>query len=341
MEKVLIIGPDFFSINSSVGDAFSAFGYETLIYSFCENYPVNVMTKVTHGLFPKLGIRHFLIGYNDTVNREISDIFQSFKPDIVLIIKGHKIYQETLKAMRDAKLVLWMMDSVSRVQVTLDNIDLFDYVCVFNEDDVDILASKGIEAFSLPLALDSNRYRPINVTNKDIDIIFIGALYPHRIKILKRIIQKYPDKNILVCGSFTYWQHNLRNVGLRFGKSRSRFRIGTISPKDANFFYARSKIVLNIHNDFSLSGCNLRFFEIAGTRSVQIVNRKRIITDEYNMEALLFDQYDDIIQIIDDIDKGVIDANRIASDVFEVTVNRHTFFERVKTIIGIIENIVK
>ena len=335
MEKVLIIGPDFFNINDSVGKAFSTLGYETMIYNFCENYPVRAMTKVTHGLLPKLGIKRFLVGYDDTVNQEISDIFRSFKPDIVLVIKGHKIYRETLEKMKSAKLLLWMMDSVNRVQATLDNIDLFDFVFVFNEDDVDILASKGIESFPLPLALDRNRYSPVNVTNKDIDIIFIGALYPERIAILKQIIQTYPEKRILVCGPFTCWRHNLRNVGLRFGKNRRIFRVGTISSKDANLLYARSKIVLNIHNDFSLSGCNLRFFEIAGTRSVQIVNRKQIIMDEYNMEALLFDQYDDIVQIIDNIDKGIIDANRISSDVFEITANRHTFLQRVKTIIDI------
>lgn len=333
MKKVLIVGPEYFGINESIADAFLEFGFETKVFNFSESYPVNYKTKITHGLFNKLGYSYFINKYNDKINKEIIDIYKSYSPDIVLIIKGHKIYQETLMTMKNSNLVLWMMDSVTRVQAIMNTIRLYDFVFVFEENDIEILNSKGIKSYYLPLALDKNRYWPIENTNKEIDIIFVGSLYPERIKILKQIIKVFPDKKIVICGFFPSWLVNLKNLSLRLGKYRRYFNLRPVSPEEINVLYSKSKIVLNLHLNYSLSGCNLRFFEIAGTKNIQIVNRKTIIDKEFNMEPLVFDRYDEIFKIIEDVFKENIDVDSIIEDVYNKTINNHTYFNRVETIL--------
>jgi len=334
MEKILIIGPEYFGINESIADAFKGFGFETKVFNFSESYPVNYKTKITHGLFNKFGCSYFIDKYNDKINEEIIDIYKSYRPNIVLILKGHKVYKETLMIMEDSKLVLWMMDSVARVQVIMDTIKLYDFVFVFEEDDIEVLDSKGIKSYYLPLALDKNRYWPmINKNNKVIDIIFIGSLYPERINILKQIIEDFPNKKIVVYGFFPSWLVNLKNISLRFGKYKNYFNLKSVRPEEINVLYSNSRIILNLHLKNSLSGCNLRFFEIAGTKSIQIVNRKTIIDKEFNMEPLIFDSYDGLLKIINDVFYGNIDSKNIVENVYQETINNHTYASRVKTIL--------
>lgn len=332
MKKVLIIGPEYFSINESIANAFSEFGFKTKIFNFSESYPVNYKTKITHGFLSKLGLNYFINKYNDKINKEILEIYKIYNPDIVLIVKGHKIYKDTLMEMQNANLVLWMMDSVKRVNSIMSTIKLYDFVFVFEEEDVVFLKQKNIKALHLPLALDQNLYWPNN-NDKVIDIIFIGSLYPERIKLLKQIIKEFPEKKIVVYGFFPSWFINLKNFNLRIGGNRDIFNLKPVNPKDVNLLYSKAHVILNLHLNYSLSGCNLRFFEIAGTKSIQIVNRKTIIDKEFNMESLVFDEDQQLIKIINDIFKGNIDTDKIVEGVYQDVIKNHTYKNRIETIL--------
>ncbi|WP_349408714.1 DUF3880 domain-containing protein [Pseudalkalibacillus sp. SCS-8] len=333
MNKVLLIGPEYFGINESVEKAFLDKGFKTTVINFSESYPVNYKTKITHGLLNKLGIGYFMKRYNDEINKDIVEIYRSLEPDIVIIIKGHKIYQETLNEMKNSKLILWMMDSVKRVNEIWGTINTYDYVFVFEEDDVSFLSSKGIKSYYLPLALDRNKYWPIK-NRKELDIVFIGSLYPERIKVLKEIIREFPQKNIVIYGKFPSWKIQLMNINLRIGKYRKYFNIKSVNPKDINVIYSKSKVILNLHLNFSLSGCNLRFFEIAGTKSLQIVNRKHLIDTYFNMEELVFDSYEDLIRIIKNVFDDNIETTSIIDKVYNEAIISHTYTNRIDVILN-------
>lgn len=333
MEKVLLIGPDYFGINKSVADAFGEIGNKVKIYNFCEKYPVNSINKITHGLFSKFNINYFINQYDAKVNNEIINIYNDFLPDIVVIIKGHKIFKTTLNKMKNSKLVLWMMDSVERVPKIFETIESYDLVYVFEEKDVSYLIERGILATHLPLALDAKlyTYNPSSI-NKSYDITFIGSLYQERIDVLKGIIDKYPNKNINIKGFFPSWKVSLRNLRLRFGKYSKYFSIESVKEDKVSEIYSKSKIILNLHQNFSHSGTNLRFFEIAGTKSVQLVNRKSFISKNFSMEPLLFDSYDELYEVINNIFHNKIDENRITEQLYHEVIHNHTYLNRVKRI---------
>lgn len=337
MNKILIVGPEYFEINNSVAYAFDRLGHEVRIFNFCETYPVTKLTRITHGLFSKLGFTKFVDEYDKKINSDLLDIYYKYKPNLVVIIKGHKIFKETLYQMREAKLILWMMDSIVRVPQIYNSINQYDRVFVFEEDDVDILRKRKISAIHLPLALDTNKYKPKQGNNKIYDVAFVGSLYQERIDILKKIIDYFPKSNIIIYGFFPSWKVNLKNIFLGMSKYRKQFRIKPLPANEIESLYAKSKIILNLHMNFSLSGCNLRFFEIAGTKNTQIVNKKSLIIEGYGNDVLTFENYDELIKLIRKILNGEIDTAPINNSIYEKTLKDHTFENRVSKILEYIE----
>lgn len=334
MEKVLVIGPEYFKINNSIANAFEEKGYKTEVFDFSESYPVNIISKFTHGLLSKIGVKYYMGKYNTKVNEDIITTYDIFQPDIVIVVKGHKLFEDTLKHMSSSKLVLWMMDSVDRVPIIYNTIKFYDLVYVFEEKDIETLSERGIRSFHLPLALNAEIYKNSSDSSyKPIDIIFVGSLYQERIDILKKIIDVYPEKNIIIHGFFPSWKVNLKNISLRFSKYKKYFKIGSLTPFKVNDLYSKSKIVLNMHLNFSLSGCNLRFFEIAGTKSVQVVNKKNFIDKHFDMNQLEFSSYEELFDIIDNIFRGKIDTVAIADDVYRRVTTMHTYGNRINTIL--------
>lgn len=329
MKKILLLGPDYFGINNSVAEAFSSLGNKVVKYDFCEKYPVNLLNRFTHGLLSKLKINYFINKYDLKINDEIIKIYNDFLPDIVIIIKGHKILESTLVHMNNSKLILWMMDSVERVPKVFETIEFYNFVYVFEEKDVNYLRNKGVFARHLPLALDKKLYNfNQDCIEKLYDITFIGSLYQERIDILKKIIDKYPSKNILIKGFFPSWKTALLNADLVFGKYKKYFSLESVKEGEVSKIYSRSKVVLNLHQNFAPSGTNLRFFEIAGTKSVQVVNNKSFISENFDIEPLLFKSYDELFYVIDDIFNRKIDVNAITEKLHIEVIRNHTFTNR-------------
>ena len=335
VKKILLIGPDYFGINNSVANAFSEIGNKVITYNFCEKYPVNHINKITHGLLSKFKINYFIKKYDVQINREIVNIYNDFIPDIVFIIKGHKILESTLVHMNKSKLILWMMDSVKRVPNVFNTLRLYDLIYVFEEKDVNYLKNMNIVARHLPLALDNKlyKYNP-DFVEKKYDITFIGSLYQERIDVLKKIIDRYPNKIFLIKGFFPSWKISLRNLDLRFGKYKKYFSITSVKENDVSKIYSKSRIVLNLHQNFDHSGTNLRFFEIAGTKSTQIVNKKSLISENFDISPLLFESYDELFVVIEDIFKEKIDVRTITEKLYHEVMLNHTFTNRVKRVLN-------
>lgn len=338
MEKVLLVGPNYFGINESIESALEDLGYDVLTFNFFESYPKSMVNRITYGLMSKIGINNKIVEYDKKVNHDLIMEYNSFNPDYVIVIKGHKLTRETLIEMKASKLILWMMDSVQRVNNVTDTMDLYDSINVFEEDDVNYLGDRGIDAHLVPLALDQNKYFPID-SKKEIDIIFIGSLYAERVSILKEIIDKFPDKKVLVYGFFPSWKLQLRHLFINCSRYRKSFVIKKVSAAEANLLYSKSRIILNLHLNFSLSGTNLRFYEVAGTNSIQLVNKKHYIEKEFEYEDLMFDSYEKLIEVIESIIDNDIKAKSIAYKAFDQTIKQHTFKERVKRILSVQKNV--
>lgn len=337
-KKVLVIGPDFWGYSESVARAFESTGCNTEVINYWEDYPINFINRIKCGGMSKIGINYFIKKYNNEINTKILNVYKKIKPDIVFIIKGHKIFKDTLEKIKESKVVLWMMDSIYKVEQTYKNIDLFDYRFMFEKNDVEKLAQSKISSYFLPLALDETVYYPINNIKKTIDILFVGALYPERLELLKSIIIKFPDLNICIYGKYLEWRHTERYINYYLKNYRAYFENKNVHPSIVNELYARTKIAINIHNPQSQYGCNQRFFEILGSKSFQIVDENKFIKNKFvdGKHIVFFNNEKDLCNKIKYYLNNRVERNRIANYGYQEVIKNHTFKYRINEVLNII-----
>lgn len=338
-KKVLIIGPDFYGYNKSISNAFLRLGYEVKTVNFSETYPNNLKNKFRCSLLSKFGINHFIQEYNKNLNDEILKIYKKFNPEIVIIIKGHKISKETLIKMDNSIKILWMMDSIFNVNHTYKLLNFYDHLFMFEYTDVINLEKNKIKSYFLPLAVDKNVYYPLNSDEENIDILFVGALYKNRIKVLEEVINCFSDLNIKIYGQFLNWKYPDRYIKYFFKEYKNYFLNKNISPQKLNSLYSKSKISLNIHHKQTKYGCNQRFFEILGSRGFQIVDYNKYLSDFF-VPGKHFVTYKNINSLLYSIDKYLDMPNKrkkISNNGYNIAINNHTFLDRAKKIIEVIK----
>ncbi len=331
MSKVLLIGPSFYGYTKSVSRALEKHGCLTKTLEWViETDIVSRADRLQAALFAD---RQALVekrkaAFNETVVRAHSD----FGPDFVLVIRGVVLSRETLLLLKSRPVILWMMDSIFLTKNTLDNIDLYSKVFVFEKEDIPVLRDKyAIEAEFLPLALDESVYFPIDTSHKPIDILFVGALYPNRVAMINRIIAKFPGKNIRVYGTYFSIIRNIRRF--LFRKDKKYYMNKTVTPEKLNRLYSKTKICLNIHHTQSQYGVNQRFFEIAGSRAFQVCDKHGFIEDNFEKdEVVTFGTEQELHTIIENVLNGRTDTSSQADGLHKKVLQAHTFSNRIERI---------
>jgi spore maturation protein CgeB len=161
-----------------------------------------------------------------------------------------------------------------------------------------------------------------------VDIIFIGSLYDSRIKTIKELVEYFPNKKILAIGPIPSKKSFIPLLNLYFSKYRHNFIFKSLQPHEIRNYLSSSLIVLNLHSDNNLNAVNLRFFEIAGSNKVQIINYKKFLVDEFNIIPISFHNTKDIIGIIIKIFKSNSLFFNIANDIYLKTLKDHTYDNR-------------
>jgi len=339
-KKVLIVGPKYFGYNESVAYGFNALGWQTEIIDYYEAFPKTVGNFFSYRIFPRLNINYFKNEYIGKLNESILSSIEKEKPDYVLFIKGTFIKKETLEAIKaHSKVILWMMDSIYRYRDAYNNIDYFDAKFMFEESDVKRLKEENIDSIFLPMAADENNYFPMEHTEKDIDVLFVGKLYENRLQMFNRLIKKYPDLNIKIYGQYTALKKPMSFYEYYLTDRKKYFTNSFVSPKELNKLYSRSKIALNIHHAQSQTGCNPRVFEILAAKTFQLVDVNLYIKENF-VEKSLLAGYTNEIELFDQIEyylKHVEERNEIAKNGYANVIANHTFKQRVEVIVNSVE----
>jgi len=332
-KRVLIIGPDFFGYNESISRAFESLGFITQIIDFGEMYtPISLQNKILYNI--SINRNLFMSNNQIKLNKKILKKYDKFQPDIVFVIKGNKIFEKTLKKMENTIKILWMMDSIYVYPESYTKLKYFDYLFMFEKTDVTKLAEEGITAYFLPLALDESNYYPIENHIKDIDISFIGNIFPKRMEILQRLIQEFPNKNLKFYGRYIYPSRNI--LQFLFRKQRQYFSNNNVKPSEANNIYNRSRICVNIHHDQSKYGVNQRFFEILGAKTLQVVDNNPFITEHFTEDEIVtYSTVDELISycrvFLDNSPVNIIENG------YRKILEQHTFTKRIKSVLEVID----
>lgn len=332
MKKILIVGPLFYGYSKSVAKAFEKENFIVEVYDqWKEGTIENFAEKISFNLARDK--EAFFDKKYEKYNTSIRKKYDTVKPDLVFIIRGAILTKDTLLFMKKSRLVLWMMDSIFTVKRTLQNIALYDHIFLFEKEDIPLLKKQyNIDSYFLPLALDESVYFPLIAAEKVIDILFVGNLYDKRIALLNKIIERFPDNNIKIYG--TYFS-KLRNIGRYFfRKDKKYYTNATVTPDTLNMLYSKTRICLNIHHSQSVYGVNQRFFEIAGAGALQVCDRHGFITDNFNnAEIVIFDSDEDLFSIISNILSDYESFKPKIKIAYDKVISHHTFHERIKFIL--------
>ncbi|MDL2207997.1 glycosyltransferase [Parabacteroides sp. OttesenSCG-928-O15] len=334
MNKVLIIGPSFFYFNQSIADAFDALGWETQIVSFDEPvHPFHLKNKILHKFSPRK--EKLKEKSRRLFNTSIQNRFDLFAPDLVFIYNGDILEPETICYFKTkSKVAIWMLDGLSRHPRSEALAPLVDGYFCFEPDDVETLRQKGIDAHFLPQACDTSIYHPIDV-GKDIDILFVGALYgyPKRIEYLKAVVDHFPDKKIEIYGVYKPIYKN--PIKWLFREKRAIYKNKNIPPEEVNGLYNRAKICLNIHHEQSTNGANPKVFEIAGAGAFQLVDWNPYIASLFPEEMVTTFQTKQ--ELILTIEKYLAEKKSIQRHQdYEEVMKYHTFKERIASALRVI-----
>ncbi len=332
MKKVLLIGPDCFGYNKSIASAFDPEFYKVLTIDYAEQYgQINLLNKISYFISrERLKATSRLL---QDLNKYILNTYHEVNPEIVLIIKGNVLAEETISEMQGSKKILWMLDGISFYPQSLKLAELMDTVFLFEKTDSEIVRKINKNCYYLPIGFDSDIYKKLPL-KKDIDLLFIGTLYPSRIRLLQKIKKEFPGLKMKVyCERFRFYKTPSRYLRSLFDKV---FINKFVTPHKANILYNRSRICLNMHHEQSIYGINPRFFEIIGSDGYQLVDHKPFFQDyypEYQSNTYCSEE-----ELIMKIGWYLKNGERTDSKIHEEVRNYHTYRNRIEFILEKIQS---
>ncbi len=330
IKKVLILSPRAWDYGISVDNAFQDLGYKTHSYCFEDGY-LNSICKL---LIKPLTLFSGEFNKYYYLNKEILRIYKDFAPDLVFVIKGHRLYQKTLKQFTRSINALWLMDSYFRVKTAIEHKDEYHYIFTFEESDYEKLKTQFAHLHYIPLGYDHKIYFPLNYKEREIDICFVGCLYENRVNLLEKIILRFPELNIKIYGKLPRRDKAL----LRIVKSYpTKFMNIELNPSEVNELYANSKFALNIHHEQSVLSVNPRFYEILGTNTCQIVDYHEKIHADFAHACLFYKDEKELFSLIEFYLQDQEARDKIALNGYNKVTTQETMKNRIVKILNILE----
>jgi spore maturation protein CgeB len=220
------------------------------------------------------------------MNGRILRVGRSFKPDLVLILKGETLQAETLSALQSPgrQIASWWLDdpilyfeSHPQVRSQMPHLDI---LFMYDRGRFGELAGFGArQVVYLPCAVDTVVYHPKAVRETDreryrCDIGFAATYYPER----GRLLGAMAGLHVAIWGS-----------GWKNSPEMKAFPKGTLRGKRLNgaelaTLYGTACICPNVHHAQSLQGgLNLRTFEIPAAGGFQLVDEMPGLEEHFEL----------------------------------------------------------
>lgn len=340
--KALIIGPivaDYdLGYNGSVARALAGFGFETKLAEFYVTTPPGLANRIRIDGAMLLGQRKYYDQYVADFNRRVLELYRSFRPDLVFVIRGSKLAVSTLEAMSAAMRVIWFHDSAKRSDNRPEQLKQYDHIYVFEAGDVPWLAqTHGLKASFLPMGFDPEIYRPLPGVEQDIDLFFVGKYYPERRAVLERLARDFPDRKLAFYGRYLRYREPatwMQFLGYGISGQGGTFINKSLNPAEINRMYSRARVCLNMHHAQSSHGCNPRVYEIMGAGAFQLVDELPYIRETLGGVLVRYADYEQLRDAVachlDD------DSARLARAATgrETALAQHTFAHRIGQVLA-------
>jgi spore maturation protein CgeB len=267
------------------------------------------------------------------MNRRLSSLVLSLRPDLFLISKGDGITIETLEALRGEGIATanWFPDDWQQWRWVQQIVEYYDAFFPFDSSMAQALRELGHRhVYHLPFAYDPTLHRPLALSPEDqrrygAEICFVGSVYPERLETLSVLT----DFDLAIWGPPAWRKTHLRD-----------FYRGYISNREPMVkLYNACTIALNIHWRSKGHGANYRTFEIAGcSGALQIVDDRRDIHTLFavGQEVVIYHGLDDLREKVAWYLQHADEARTIAYRARERACREHTFQKRMAQLIRFI-----
>lgn len=294
--KCVLVVPDFYGTENSIITSLEDNGFEVI--------PVIRVIGLKNPFLMLKGALGFDMQqdndkYYSKMSSEIEEICFKEKPDVLLVVQGLQVLPDTLDRLRQhCVTVLSLSDRLSLFPQLYGRVSHYDIVFTYSKEEIENLRALGVSAYYSYMGYDDSVYHPVS-TVKDIDICFVGTMYPERREILEKVALDFSQYNIAFYGRYaTPFEPDEYLRWIRKSEFHRAFKNKKLKRDDVNKLYNRSKICLNINRKNMTNEWTPRIIEIMGTNSFQLVERNALIEKDFNDCVCMYDNYDNLKEYI-------------------------------------------
>lgn len=196
--------------------------------------------------------------------------------EYIFIINGQTISQKFLSQLKvdfpRAKFLLYMWDSFKNRKNSLKNINSFDSISTFDNED-----SKKYGVNFRPLFY--SRGFKVPASENKYDVSFIGTIHSDRYEVLMGFRRQLPKgvnfySYMYLQALWVFYYYKLKRAGMRVASS-DEFEYSPLTKRKLYEVFADSKAILDIEHP-KQSGLTMRTFETLGSEKKLITTNKNI-----------------------------------------------------------------
>jgi spore maturation protein CgeB len=319
---IFLASPSFHGYHDAIAAAFADRGHQ--VTTFCYDQHSRFSAKVRHRLVHELPTQQWAQRWRQAQTEVAITALAESKADVVVVVKGDHFTEQWWEHIASRPKVIWLYDELRRTRYADISLTEVGPIASYSPLDVQEMTSKGVSATYLPLAFDHRLTTP-DTTQRSIEIVFVGARYPKR----ERLLSTLADAKVPVKAFGRDWSKHpldqMRTLRWRrypFATSRGLSRADTYQK----FLTATASV--NIHND--QDGLTMRTFEICGVGGLQLIDRCNLTGLYDNGENMA--SFKDGAELIDLCKRARVDqawANRLRARGQARTLAEHTFDHRI------------
>lgn len=284
-KNILFLSPSFFNYEKRIAIKMEELG------SKVRTYDERSVASALGRAFLKVNPGIFKIKSDKYYNRIIKEN-KRIEFDYILIIKCDMPSEGILKKFKlsfpNAKMCLYMWDSVDNIPGIKNKIKYFDYASSFDQDD----CKAGLGLAFRPLFYTDEFVKKESDGSQDIyDVAFLGTIHSDRYRVLKEIEALVKKEGLryysfyYLQSKFIYYYYKLtkksfRNTGMEdfsYGKKNHEQIVGLIEA---------SKVIIDIQHP-AQTGLTMRTFEMIGLQKKMITTNGDIVNyDFYRKENI-------------------------------------------------------
>ena len=257
-----------------------------------------------------------------------------FQPDLVLALAQAPLTPDAIQKLRALKVpvVFWFVEDFRTLPYWNEIATSYDHIFTLQGGEFhDALRSKGVrDCYYLPQACFPDIHKPLEETDYQADVSFMGAPYHNRVQSFPRLM----DLDFKIWGEG--W--NLETPLGRLVQNNNK----RVSTEETVKIYNAAKINLNLHSSTYHYGINPdgdfvnpRTFEIAACRGFQLVDNRKDMSRMFKIgqEIIAFDTLEQMREQIDYYLSRPEERNAIALKSYQRVLKEHTMEHRMQELL--------